>query len=363
MEHQRYWLGLHLVRHIGSVRLQHLVEVFGSAKAVWHASEAELRGCNLPPKPTEKLLEARQKLDLTAELRKVKAAGAYLLTLDDADYPTLLRDIPDPPPVLYVRGSLLPTDTLGLAIVGTRRATRYGRDAAHRMGLWLARQDVTIVSGLAHGIDEAAHIGALDADDGRTIAVLGCGIDSVYPADNADLADAITQRGALVSEFPLGTPPTGTNFPRRNRIISGMTLGVLVAEAPESSGALITVEMALEQGREVFAIPANIFNPTGTGSNKLIQDGAKLVMRAADVLDELNIVHTRQEVRTRTQSIAPESGAESELLQYLEADPIHIDDLVRASGLPTGKVSATLTLLELKGLAEMVGHMQYCRAR
>ncbi len=359
---QHYWLGLHLVQHIGSLRLQHLVDVFGDARAVWNAPEARLREANLPAAALTQLLEARLSLDLEAEFAKVEQAGAHLITLADSDYPDLLRAIHDPPPVLYVRGSLLPTDSRSLAIVGTRRATRYGQDVAHRMALWLARQDVTIISGLAHGVDENAHKGALDAD-GRTLAILGCGIDSVYPSGSEQLADAIADNGALISEFPIGTPPTGKNFPRRNRIISGLSLGVLVAEAPERSGALITVESALEQGRDVFAIPANIFNPMGNGCNHLIQDGAKLVMRASDVLDELDIAYSRQQTRTRTETIAPDSELEAQILQHLEADPIHVDELIRVSGLSASDVTATLTLLQLKGLAESAGAMQYCRAR
>jgi DNA processing protein len=357
-----YWLGLHLVQHIGSLRLQHLVDVFGSAKAVWDAPEYRLREANLPDAALNQLLKTRTSLHLEQEYEKVTQAGAHLLTLADPDYPDLLRDIHDPPPVLYVRGSLLMTDNLALAIVGTRRATRYGKDVSHRMALWLARQDVTIISGMAHGIDENAHRGALDAG-GRTIAVMGCGIDIVYPSGSEKLADAIADNGAIVSEFPIGTPPTGNNFPRRNRIISGLSLGVMVAEAPERSGALITVESALEQGRDVFAIPANIFNPIGTGCNKLIQDGAKLVMRANDVLDELNISYSRQQTRTHTEAIAPDSELEAVILDYLDAEPIHIDELIRLSGLSTSDVTATLTLLQLKGLAETAGPMQYCRAR
>ena len=169
--------------------------------------------------------------------------------------------------------------------------------------------------------------------------------------------------GALISEFPIGMPPTGQNFPRRNRIISGLSLGVMVAEAPERSGALITAHTALEQGRDVFAIPANIFNPTGTGGNKLIQDGAKLVMRARDILDELSITYTEHETREKAQSIVPETDVEATLLRILEADPIHVDDIIRETGLATAEVTSTLIILELKGLAQSVGHMQYCRAR
>ncbi|MDQ7026609.1 MAG: DNA-processing protein DprA [Anaerolineae bacterium] len=362
MSETKYWLGFSLVQHIGSVRMLHLYKHFKSLAKAWHATENDLRDAGLAAQPLTALLQSRSHLDLDAEMQKVESVGAQLLTLADDAYPMNLRVIPDVPPVLYLKGDLFPTDKLALAIVGTRRATRYGRDAAHRMSHWLAKNDVTIVSGLAQGIDAAAHQGALDAN-GRTIAVLGCGIDRVYPNEHKQLAQNIIQSGALVSEFPIGMPPTGQNFPRRNRIISGLALGVMIAEAPERSGALITAEMALEQGRDVFAIPANIFNPMGTGGNKLIQEGAKLVMRARDILDELSIQYTVHESREKAQTIVPESDIEAVLLDLLESDPIHVDDIIRETGLATQDVTATLVILELKGLAQSVGHMQYCRAR
>jgi DNA processing protein len=359
---QKYWLGFHLVQHIGSVRLQSLNVYFGSLKQAWHASEGELRRAGLSNRPLQAVMKARHTLDLDAEMAKIKRLGAHLITLADADYPAALTSLHDAPPVLYVRGSLLPTDARALAVVGTRRATRYGQDATQRIARQLASQNITIISGLAQGIDAAAHRGALEAD-GRTIAVLGSGIDTVYPSEHRDLADRIVQNGALISEFPIGVPPTGSNFPRRNRIISGLALGVLIGEAPLKSGALITAETALEQGRDVFAIPANIFNQMGTGSNRLIQEGAKLVMQARDVLDELNLVYEQQTTRVHTERIAPESDLEMLILEHMETDPIHIDDLIRLSGQSTEDVTAVLTILELKGLAQMVGQMQYCRTR
>ena len=308
------------------------------------------------------MLELQQTLDLDAELAKVTDAGAYLVTWADSTYPENLRHIVDPPPLLYVRGTLLNSDMLALSIVGTRRATRYGMDVANRMGYWLASQEVTIVSGMALGIDTAAHKGAIQAR-GRTIAVMGCGIDIVYPRENEKLAQDIVEHGALVSEFPLGTPPSGKNFPRRNRIISGLSLGLLVAEAPKNSGAIITAESALEQGRDVFAIPANIFNEMGAGCNKLIQEGAKLVMRASDVLDELNVSYTNKVVEQKTEIIAPSGNLEEKILQMLDTEPLHIDEIIRKTGLSTSEVASTLAILELKGLAQMVGGMQYCRTR
>jgi DNA processing protein len=259
---------------------------------------------------------------------------------------------------LYVRGALSPADDLALAMVGTRKATSYGRDATYDLAKQLARQGITIVSGLAHGIDAAAHKGALDGG-GRTIAVFGCGIDVLYPRENRDLALKICDNGALISEFPIGTAPAAGNFPRRNRIISGLSLGILVVEAPEGSGALISADLAAEQGREVFAVPGNIYSPMSRGTNRLIQEGAKLVMHVGDVLDELNIAYTNVQTRLSAEQIAPGNEVEASILKHLSADPLHIDEIVRLSQLPIATVSSTLTILELKGLARMVGHMQY----
>jgi DNA processing protein len=217
---------------------------------------------------------------------------------------------------------------------------------------------VTIVSGLAYGIDAAAHRAAVEAG-GRTLAVMGTGVDVIYPSDHRRLADDVMAHGALVGEFPAGTRPDRLNFPRRNRLISGLSLGVLVVEAPERSGALITASMAAEQGRDVFAVPGSIFSAASVGAHRLIQDGAKLVMTAADVLDELSLAHDAVETRERAERLAPADEIEAVLLARLSPEPAHIDDLVRLSGLPVALVSSTLTILELKGLARNVGPMQY----
>jgi DNA processing protein len=249
-----------------------------------------------------------------------------------------------------------------LGIVGTRKATTYGRDVAYDLAKQLGQNGVTVVSGLAHGIDTAAHRGALDGG-GRTIAVLGCGIDRIYPADNRELAQEMSRHGAIISEFALGTPPEGRNFPRRNRVISGMALGVLVIEADLGSGALITAEMALDQGREVFAVPGNIYNHTSRGTNRLIQDGAKLVISVNDILDELDIRHQSVQTQAIAEHIVPANETEARLLEQLSADPLHVDDIARLCGLPIATVTSTLTVLELKGLARAVGQMQYTVAR
>jgi DNA processing protein len=358
----KFWLGFSLVPEIGPKRLAHLLNQFGDLAHAWTANEGQLLQAGLEKQPTANLLQTRTRIDLDVELTKVERAGARLITLADEDYPPLLKLLPDAPTVLYVRGTVTATDENALGIVGTRKATTYGRDAAYHLSKQLASQGITVVSGMAQGIDTAAHKGALDGG-GRTIAVLGSGVDVIYPSDNRKLAQQIINCGALISEFPIGAHPDGRNFPRRNRVISGMSLGVLVAEAPEKSGAMITASVAADQGKEVFAIPGNIFNPMSAGTNRLIQDGAKLVMKVEDILDELKIYHTAVQTHAVTERISPANTTEAEMLQHLGDDPVHIDDLVRLCGLPIATVSSTLTILELKGLARTVGHMQYCLTR
>lgn len=359
MSDHKYWLGFSLVSEIGAKRVSLLQNWFGDLEQAWRASETQLNQSGLDKQPLANLLAARKTLDLDVEMAKIRDVGAWIVTLEDDTYPAQLRKLPDAPPILYIKGTLLPTDERALGIVGTRKATTYGRDAAHYFAKELAGNGVTVISGLAQGIDAAAHRGALDAD-GRTFAVLGSGIDKIYPREHQKLAHEIMQHGAIISEFPIGTPPEARNFPRRNRIISGLSLGILVVEAPEKSGAMITATFAAEQGRDVFAVPGNIFSMTSSGTNHLIQDGAKLVMNVRDILDEFNIVHNNVQTRVMTEQIAPANANEIQILDYLGADPIHIDDLVRMSGLPIAMVSSTLTILELKGLARSVGYMQYC---
>ncbi len=358
MSEHKYWLGFSLVPEIGTKRILNLLNKFGTLSSAWKANEAQLHQAGLEKQPITNLLHFRQKLDLERELARIELVKARLIPLVDADYPSLLKQIADPPPVLYVRGTLTLQDERALCIVGTRKASPAGRDTARHIAQHLAKQDLTIISGLAQGIDEAAHRGALEGG-GRTIAVSACGIQAIYPEQNLELAHQIIESGAVITEFPIGTPPLRNNFPRRNRLMSGMALGVLVVEAPEKSGALITAGVAAEQGRDVFAIPGNILNPASSGTNRLIQDGAKLVMGVEDILNELNIAYTSVQTKTVTETISPANDNEAKILKFLGADAIHIDEIVRQSGLAVPIVSSTLTILELKGLAQMVGAMQY----
>jgi DNA processing protein len=355
-----YWIGFNRVRGIGPARLRALLDAFGSIDAAWNASEGALRDVGLDRRSIASLVEARNHLDLPTELLKLQRAGVHVLTWEDAQYPGALRTINDPPPVLYVRGQLRPEDAWAVAVVGTRTASVYGREAARTLATDLVRAGVTIVSGLARGIDAQAHRAALDAG-GRTIAVLGSGVDIIYPWEHRNLAGEIAEHGALVSEYALGTKPEASNFPPRNRIISGLSRGVIVVEAGDQSGALITADFAAEQGRDVFAVPGSIFQKGSRGTNRLIRDGAQPVLSANDVLESLNMTDASEQVQM--QMLLPTDATEAVLLEQLSDDPAHVDEVGRASGLPIATVSSTLALMELKGLVRQVGGMKYVRAR
>ena len=360
MDNTLYYLGFNLVNGIGPARLDRLVSAFGSLQSAWHAPAADLMLAGLDGRTVEALLKVRRTRDLQMEYSRILAAGVRPISRDDPAYPALLRELVNGPPLLYVRGTLAESDRWALAVVGTRGATTYGRDATRKLVADLVAAGVTIVSGLALGIDATAHEAALKAG-GRTLAVLGSGVDQIYPTANRRLGEAITGQGALVSEYPLGTMPIPANFPARNRIISGLALGVLVVEAAARSGALITVQFALEQGRDVFAVPGSIFSAKSEGPHGLIRDGATIVTRAEDVLEALNMQNAVEQ-----QAIAaavPETPEEIALLRLVEAEPRHIDAISRDSTLAPPVVSATLAMLELKGLVKQVGGMQYVLAR
>jgi DNA processing protein len=319
-----------------------------------------MMAAGLDAKTIEALLLAQRKLDLDAELERVERAGVQLLSRDEAGYPAPLAQIPAPPPLIYVKGRLEEVDGWSVAVVGTRSPTTYGKEATRRIVGDLAGAGVTVVSGLAIGIDTIAHTAALE-QGGRTIAVLACGLDMVYPERNSGLAEQIRSSGALISEFPLGLRPTPQLFPVRNRIISGLSLGTLVVEAGARSGALLTVGFALEQGRDVFAIPGPIFSPKSEGPNQLIRDGAGLVTQARDLLEALNL--SAAAIQQEVQAALPEDPTEAALLALVSYQPQHVDEIRRQSELPITVVSSTLAILELKGLVRQAGVMQYVLAR
>jgi DNA processing protein len=362
MDDRRFWLAFNKVTGVGPVRTQRLLTYFGDLGSAWTAASHELSEAGLDAKAVGQILALRQTLDLDAELARLDRAGARLLTLADDEYPALLREIDAPPPVLYVRGELIPADDEAVALVGTRRATPYGRDVAHQLASGLAAAGVTVVSGLALGIDTVAHRAALEAG-GRTLAVLGSGVDVIYPPQNRDLAARIIQEGcgAILADYPLGTTPEAGNFPPRNRLISGLSRGVVIVEADMKSGAMITARFAGDQGREVFAVPGSILARSSDGPNSLLKEGATPVTEVDDILAALSL--TQAAVQQEARAALPADATESLLLLVLSNGPLHVDEIGRTSGLPIQEVSSTLTLMELKGLVRQVGPMQYAAAR
>ncbi|MCC7370732.1 MAG: DNA-protecting protein DprA [Chloroflexi bacterium] len=361
MDERIYWVLLTQVSQIGPSRFRRLLDHFGSAEAAWRAPLLDLAAAGLDRRCIESLATLRQKTGPEAEARRLERAGVSALILDDPAYPDALREIADPPPVLYVSGQITPADDWAIAVVGTRRSTTYGRQATEKIVGEVARSGVTIVSGLARGIDTCAHHAALAAG-GRTIAVLGSGLDKVYPTANQALARQIAEqgRGAVISEYPLGVPPDAQHFPRRNRIVSGLSKAILVVEADYKSGAMITATQAAEQGRDVFAVPGSIFSPMSAGPHQLIREGARVVTDASDILEELHLTAVVEQRATR--EALPADPTEAAVLRLLSDEPTHVDDLTRAAGLPSSVVTSTLTILELKGMARQLGQMQYVRA-
>src|SRR5713101_3087629 len=342
-----YWIAFNRVSGIGPVSFKLLLDYFqDDLAAAWQADSKELAQAGLTQKAIENVIKLRSTSTPQQELEKLERLRIRVITWKDKSYPSLLREIDDAPPVLYTYGKLTEADQFALAVVGTRNSTTYGRQVTERIVTELAKGQVTVVSGLALGIDTIAHTAALDAG-GRTIAVLASGLDIIYPPTNRGLARRIVEsgQGALITEYPLGVQPDGGNFPARNRIISGLSLGVLVAEAPAKSGALITAGFALKQGRDVFGIPGSILSNKSSGVNKLIQDGAKPVMEVNDILEALHLFMIPQHVEM--QAVLPDNDEESVLLKLISHEPCHVDELIRGSGLATTTVSSTLMMMEI----------------
>lgn len=353
------WITLHKIPGVGSISFLRLIKFFGSPRAVLNASLKDLLSVRgITPAICKSIVDYRNTIDIERELDAIKQHGCRIIKIEDEEYPANLRTIYDPPPIIYIKGNIIPGDSQSISIVGTRKASTYGRNVAENMSKELALRGFTIVSGMAHGIDTFAHIGSLDAN-GRTIAVTGNGLDVIYPASNEKLYERIINSGAVISEFPMGTEPKKENFPIRNRIISGWSLGTLVVEASNHSGSLITASYALEQGREVFAVPGPIFSETSKGVNNLIKQGAKLVESVDDIINELpscvsNFYNNKHKYLEDDDKIMEKQLSEEEyrIWKVVEFTPIHIDDITRQTNLPINVVSAMLVILELKGLIQ-----------
>ncbi len=346
---------------MGSVRFALIEAAFPTLEEAWRADAGALHAAGLDTRTAQAVVRAHTETDPFEEIARLDRAGVQALAPSDPHYPSRLKEIADAPPLLYVRGDWTPDDEWSVAVVGTRRATAYGRQAAEEFARGLAANRVTVVSGLARGIDTVAHRAALDAG-GRTVAVLANGLDTIYPPENARLADEIAQHGALVTDYPLGTKPRADFFPRRNRIMSGVALGTLVVEGDHKSGAMITAKFALEQDREVFIVPGSIFSPQSRGPLALMRDGAAPVASTEDILEALNLTMIGAQMDFG-RAMPPDDPEERTLMTALSREPKHVDEIVRESGLAAATVSATLALLELKGLVRNMGGMQYVRVR
>jgi DNA processing protein len=364
MKDRFYRLALSFVPGVGNVIYQRLLSHFKEAEGVFQASREELlKVPNMRVKNAEAIKGFKDWDRVKREMELIDRNQVTLLTWGDEDYPENLRNIYDPPSILYLKGNIIKDDRLAVAVVGSRNPTEYGRSATERIGRDLARQGITVVSGMARGIDSISHQGALSGR-GRTIAVLGSGIDVIYPPENKGLYQEIAARGAVISEFPLGTHPDGVNFPARNRIISGLSLGVVIVEATLRSGSLITANLALEQGREVFAVPGNVSSPRSRGTNMLIKKGAKLVEEAQDVLEEIlpQLTTSRKGREERDETPAYLSEDERKVLDLLKEEPLHIDLITLRSGLKVNQASSILLNLELNGLIKQLAGKMFVRS-
>ena len=369
-----FWLALTRIDGLGIRGCHKLIQHFGSPQAAYMASLTELESCGVPARVAQAIFAQAALKDAEREIQEVAKADCELVAYDDGAYPPLLKQIPDAPLLLYVRGDVKVLSQYAVAVVGSRRPSAYGSSVAHRLAHDLAQRQLVVVSGLARGVDSAAHRGALEAK-GKTVAVMGSGIDIMYPRENKKLADEIAKSGAVISEFPLGTGPTPENFPIRNRIISGLSLGVVVVEAAEYSGSLITARLALEQNREVFAVPGNITSAQSFGPNHLIKQGAKLVDQWMDVIEEFTAEVRMQLLPPMETSDGEPMGAQAATLfeasltpdqkavfETLRVDQTSfVDEIVGAAEIPHPRVLAALLQLEMNGLIRQLPGKNFIR--
>jgi DNA processing protein len=356
MDLKAYWIGFNKIKGIGAVRLRQLLDYFGNLEIAWSAPYDSLREAGLGEKVSRSFVQSRQDINLDFEMEQISKLGITVVTVIEENYPRRLKEIDQPPPVLFIKGELDHQDDWAVAIVGTRQNSAYGRQLTEELAGFLAINHITVVSGLARGIDIIAHEAALKAG-GRSIAVLGCGVDQIYPPEHRNTAQRMVKNGALISEYAIGTPPDGLNFPPRNRIISGMSLATVVVEAGETSGALITSTFAVNQGREVFAAPGFYYAPKSKGTNRLIRDGARPLLDFNDILEVLQLGHL--EYFQSAQKDLPADPLQNALFEVLSKEALYIDDILAQTGLPVDKVSSALTIMELKGWVKQTGPMTF----
>jgi DNA processing protein len=368
IEAKKYWIALNMVPGVGAITYRKLLNAFGSPEHVFSASPSLLKRIpGISDKLVRNILNFGFPERVKQELESIAKHQVRIITWAEPDYPEKLKEIFDPPPLLYLKGNHFQPHEIIIAVVGSRKASTYGRTTAEKICSELALKGITVVSGMARGIDSAAHRGALKAG-GRTIAVMGCGVDVVYPPENTQLYDEIVEKGAVISEFPMHTKPDRGNFPARNRIISGISLGAVIVEAGLQSGALITADTALEQGREVFAVPGNITSASSRGTNRLIKQGAVLIERADDILHELSLAITYElkdlqpELPLEEKKSPPSlTQDEQRIYELIDNHPIHIDELTVRSQLPSGTVSAILMMLEMKNVIRQLAGKMFVR--
>ena len=358
----KYLNALNKINGIGPQKIKMLLDFFGSAENVWKANCGQLKESRINDSVVEKIIEERDKINPDKEWENLEKESIAIVTFQDDSYPKLLKEISNPPYMLYVKsvdgGTYDFNSSPLITIVGSRKYTNYGKQAAENFARELARAGIAVVSGLALGIDSFAHRGALEGG-GKTIAVLGSSLEdqNIGPRTNFELSRDIMESGALVSEFPVGVTSIPGNFPARNRLMAGMTLGTLVIEAAVDSGSLITASLALEFNREVFALPGSVFSPQSEGANKLIKSGAKLVANIADILEELNIEQIK--AAEKVKKIIPASAEEEIILKNLSHEPTHIDKIMKLTKLEASVASSTLAIMEMKGMVKNIGGQNY----
>lgn len=368
LKERHYWLGFNIFPGIGAKRFYHLLKIFGSAEKAWFASKKELYKTNIPHSIIDRFIEFREKTNLFLELLRLEKSLIRFIIVEDEEYPINLKKIKNPPPILYLKGRILPQDSLSIAVIGTRKITPYGREVTEKFVMDLVNFGFTIVSGLARGVDSVAHRVAL-GNKGRTITVLGSGLDRIYPPEHRPLVEKIIglAQGAIISQLPLGAEPLRGHFPARNRIISGLSLGVLVTEGASVSGTKITCQYAFEQKRQVFAVPGPITSIMSEGPADLIKKGAKIVTKTEDILEEFNLNEIRSCLNNKTETLTKWKNKgikfadkkEEIIWQFLTTGGKHIDEIIRKTGFTSAEILSSLTTMELKGMVKNIGGGNY----